>query len=92
MWASLELKSSSLLDDLWPQHEREGVPEEEEPDWVKSEKEQFGTYRDKDGDGKLSKQEIGEWVLPQVGLGLFYFKLYLLAMCICTVYALHMGG
>jgi len=53
------------INDLWPQHEREGVPEEEEPDWVKSEKEQFGTYRDKDGDGKLSKQEIGEWVLPQ---------------------------
>ena len=61
----LELKSP-LSDDLWPQNEWEGVPEGEEPDWVSSEKEQLGTYRDKDGDGKLNRQEIGEWILPQV--------------------------
>jgi len=37
-----------------------------EPDWVKTEREQFGTYRDKDGDKKLNRAEIGEWILPQV--------------------------
>lgn len=26
-----------------------------EPDWVKQEREMFGQYRDKDGDGKLNK-------------------------------------
>lgn len=29
-----------------------GEDGEEEPDWVKGEREQFNTYRDKDGDGK----------------------------------------
>ena len=54
--------SLSSPGDLWPQSEREG---NEEPDWVKSEKEQFEKHRDKDGDGKLNVDEIGEWILPE---------------------------
>ncbi|XP_028140634.1 calumenin [Diabrotica virgifera virgifera] len=38
---------------------------EEEPDWVKSEREQFNTYRDKDGDGYMDEEEIKNWILPQ---------------------------
>ncbi|XP_050307899.1 calumenin [Anthonomus grandis grandis] len=37
---------------------------EEEPDWVKSEKEQFTIYRDKDGDGLMDEQEVKNWILP----------------------------
>jgi len=42
----------SLLADLFP-----GVEPNEEPNYIKSEIEQFKTYRDKDGDGFL---DIGE--------------------------------
>lgn len=36
----------------------------EEPDWVKSEREMFKQYRDKNGDGKLDKEEMKEWIMP----------------------------
>lgn len=42
-----------------------GEDEEEEPDWVKSEREQFNTYRDKDGDGFMDEEEVKNWILPQ---------------------------
>lgn len=32
--------------------------DEEEPEWVKNEKEQFSLYRDKDGDGFLNADEV----------------------------------
>jgi hypothetical protein len=32
--------------------------EDELPEWVRSEKEQFSAYRDKDGDGFLDKDEV----------------------------------
>ncbi|KAK9876619.1 hypothetical protein WA026_013997 [Henosepilachna vigintioctopunctata] len=38
--------------------------DEEEPDWVKSEREQFNTYRDKDGDGFMDVEEVKNWILP----------------------------
>ena len=31
---------------------------EEEPEWVKNEREQFSSYRDKDGDGFLNADEV----------------------------------
>ncbi len=34
------------ITDLWPQYERDQTGGKE-PDWVKSERQQFGTYRDK---------------------------------------------
>lgn len=38
--------------------------EEDEPDWVKTEKEQFAAFRDKDGDGFMDKNEVKDWILP----------------------------
>lgn len=35
-----------------------GTEGEEEPEWVKNEKEQFSLYRDKDGDGFLNADEV----------------------------------
>lgn len=35
-----------------------------EPDWVKSERDMFKTYRDKNADGKLDKDELKEWIMP----------------------------
>lgn len=44
------------------------APEDEHsqyvPEWVSREREQFRGYRDKDGDGYLSRQEIREWIVP----------------------------
>ncbi|XP_074659802.1 calumenin-B-like [Tubulanus polymorphus] len=37
---------------------------DEEPEWVKKEREQFKDYRDKDKDGKLNRDEIREWIIP----------------------------
>ncbi len=35
------------ISDIWPQYEQDQAGGKE-PDWVKSEREQFGTYRDMD--------------------------------------------
>jgi Ca2+-binding EF-hand superfamily protein len=35
-----------------------------EPDWVESEREMFKEHRDKDADGKLSKEEMRDWIMP----------------------------
>jgi len=35
-----------------------GSEGEEEPEWVKNEKEQFSLYRDKDKDGYLNTDEV----------------------------------
>lgn len=43
----------SLLADLFP-----GVEANDEPNFIISEKEQFKTYRDKDGDGFLDVGEV----------------------------------
>uniref|UniRef100_A0A8C4RRF1 Reticulocalbin-3 n=1 Tax=Erpetoichthys calabaricus TaxID=27687 RepID=A0A8C4RRF1_ERPCA len=40
----------------------EGGPE---PDWVKTEREQFSDFRDTNKDGKMDKDEIRHWILPQ---------------------------
>ncbi|XP_067132074.1 calumenin-A-like [Centruroides vittatus] len=37
---------------------------DDEPDWVKNEREQFTNYRDKDKDGYLDREEIRQWILP----------------------------
>ncbi|XP_003464533.3 reticulocalbin-1 [Cavia porcellus] len=36
-----------------------------EPDWVLSEREQFNDFRDLNKDGKLDKEEIRHWIVPQ---------------------------
>ncbi len=50
------------VNDLWPAYEREG---KEEPDWLKAEREQFGKHRDTDGNNKLDRKELGDWILPE---------------------------
>jgi hypothetical protein len=35
----------------------------EEPDWLKSEKEQFSKYRDKNNDGFLGKVNFGKFLV-----------------------------
>lgn len=36
-----------------------------EPDWVITEREQFADFRDLNKDGKMDKEEIRHWILPQ---------------------------
>ena len=50
------------INDLWPAFERES---KEEPDWLVAEREQFHKHRDKDGNNKLDKKELGDWILPE---------------------------
>merc|ERR1712059_137164 len=40
------------------------VGQEEEPDWVASEREQFTKYRDSDGDGLMDLEEVKAWIIP----------------------------
>lgn len=44
---------SSCSGDMYSEDERKNNPEE--PDWLKTEKEQFSRYRDKNGDGYMDK-------------------------------------
>lgn len=37
-----------------------GAEDETEPGWVNSEREQFTLYRDKDKDGSMDKEEVGD--------------------------------
>jgi len=45
--------------DMWPNEDRE-----EEPDWVKTEREQFANFRDKNKDGHMDRAEVGDWIIP----------------------------
>lgn len=38
--------------------------QEEEPEWVKHERETFATFRDKDKDGYLNNEEVKDWIIP----------------------------
>ena len=40
----------------------EGGPE---PDWVKTERDQFSDFRDLNKDGKMDQEEIRHWILPK---------------------------
>ena len=42
-----------LIGDLYPESEKE--ENKEEPDWVKSEREHFNDFRDKNKDGKMDR-------------------------------------
>ena len=52
--------SSSFSADMFA-HE-EGGPE---PDWVKTERDQFSDFRDLNKDGKMDQEEIRHWILPK---------------------------
>jgi len=49
------------LADLWGG----GEGGEKEPEWVEEERKQFKEFRDRNGDGKLDRQEVEDWILPQ---------------------------
>eukprot|EP00092_Neocalanus_flemingeri_P017512 GFUD01018945.1.p1 GENE.GFUD01018945.1~~GFUD01018945.1.p1 ORF type:complete len:323 (+),score=114.28 GFUD01018945.1:52-1020(+) len=38
--------------------------QEDEPDWVASEREQFTKFRDRDGDGLMDLEEVKAWIIP----------------------------
>lgn len=50
------------VDDIWPQFERKGS---EEPEWVTMERDHFRNQRDVDKDGKLNKEELKKWIMPE---------------------------
>ncbi|EDV96005.1 calumenin [Drosophila grimshawi] len=43
---------------------RPSEPDEEEPEWVLSERESFSKHRDLDNDGYLTENEIRQWISP----------------------------
>ncbi|KAJ8298935.1 hypothetical protein KUTeg_022995 [Tegillarca granosa] len=47
------------IGDMWPNKDGE-----EEPEWVKSERDQYNNYRDKNGDGKMDSEEVKSWIIP----------------------------
>ncbi|KAK3750587.1 hypothetical protein RRG08_007097 [Elysia crispata] len=51
-----------LIGDLWPRKEEE--KNQEEPEWIKNEREQFAAFRDKNKDGVLDREEVLDWILP----------------------------
>ena len=53
-----------ILGDLLSEEDREAMARGEEPDWVQAQRDDFTETRDKDKDGKLNKEEVGEWVMP----------------------------
>lgn len=56
---TLKKRSPSVLGDMYNQ---EG--DATEPEWVKTEREQFTEFRDKNKDGKMDKDETRDWILP----------------------------
>ncbi|XP_076653415.1 calumenin B scf [Halictus rubicundus] len=54
-----KISQSEYIGDMY-----DGTEGEEEPEWVKNEKEQFSMYRDKDGDGFLDSEEVKTWIVP----------------------------
>jgi len=37
---------------------------DEEPDWIKEERNQFLSYRDKNNDGVMDRGEVKDWIIP----------------------------
>uniref|UniRef100_A0A0B7A268 Reticulocalbin-3 n=1 Tax=Arion vulgaris TaxID=1028688 RepID=A0A0B7A268_9EUPU len=56
------ISPQEYIGDMWPRNTEDH--DQEEPDWVKSEREQFASYRDKNKDGKMDKDEVMEWIIP----------------------------
>ncbi|XP_039963712.1 calumenin-B [Bactrocera tryoni] len=44
---------------------RNSEPNDEEPEWVKSEREGFAKFRDINGDGFLDREEVRTWIVPK---------------------------
>jgi hypothetical protein len=50
-----------FLGDMWDSTENNNTAE---PDWIKSERENFRNYRDLDHDGKMNRKEVELWLMP----------------------------
>jgi len=46
--------------DMWTQKDEA----DEEPDWVKEERNQFSSFRDKNNDGFMDREEVKDWIIP----------------------------
>lgn len=56
------ISMDEYIGDSWPEEDRvKGV----EPEWVKGEREQFTDLRDTNKDGKMDREEVKNWILPQ---------------------------
>lgn len=53
-----KISLDEYIGDMWPNKD------EEEPEWVKGEREQFSSYRDTNGDGFMDKDEVKNWIIP----------------------------
>lgn len=43
---------------MWPDKDQD------EPEWVKGEREQFSSYRDTNGDSFMDQEEVKNWIIP----------------------------
>lgn len=53
-----------LLADLAKSYGRPFDPKKPLDDWAKKEEEQFFKHRDKNGDKRMDRAEVGEWIMP----------------------------
>ncbi|XP_045176474.2 calumenin-B-like isoform X4 [Mercenaria mercenaria] len=53
-----KISLDEYIGDMWPNKD------EDEPEWVKGEREQFSSYRDTNGDGFMDKDEVKNWIIP----------------------------
>jgi len=55
----------SYLSVLWPGDMWTSKDDgDEEPDWIKEERNQFSSYRDKNNDGVMDRDEVKDWIIP----------------------------
>ncbi|VVC98994.1 unnamed protein product [Leptidea sinapis] len=57
-----KLSLEEYIGDMYKPEEGESV--DEEPDWVKQEREQFTGYRDTNKDGFMDEKEVMDWIAP----------------------------
>jgi len=50
-----------FISDMWDSTENNNTVE---PDWIKTERENFRNYRDLDHDGKMNRKEVELWLMP----------------------------
>ncbi|ELU08024.1 hypothetical protein CAPTEDRAFT_149313 [Capitella teleta] len=54
-----KISLDEYIGDMWPNYDKG-----DEPDWVKNERDQFATFRDKNKDGVMDREEVQDWILP----------------------------
>lgn len=59
-----KISESEYISDMYSAEDSSSSSSSNIPEWVQREREQFHTYRDKNGDGFLDRNEIREWIVP----------------------------